>query len=212
MNDGKGEFSVRPLPRLAQIAPGYGVSIDDFDADGDNDVVIVQNNYSPQRETGHMDGGTSLLLENDGQANLFVVWPDRSGIVIPGDAKSVIVTDINGNGVTDFVVGVNNGAWKCFTNQISVKGNRHSIELQGQKGNPTAIGARIQIKLSNGRSPVGEVNAGSGYLSQSSAVRTFAVPNGERITSITVRWPNGEESQFEEQTWPSRIVLKQNAI
>ena len=35
------------------------------------------------------------------------MWPDRSGLIVPGDAKSLTATDLNGDVWPDFVVGVN---------------------------------------------------------------------------------------------------------
>ena len=52
-------FSFAALPVLAQIAPAFGVQAADFDGDGHLDLAVAQNFFSPQRETGRMDGGLS---------------------------------------------------------------------------------------------------------------------------------------------------------
>jgi hypothetical protein len=61
-NDGRGHFRIEPLPMLAQFAPGYGVVLSDFNADGRTDVYLVQNSFAPRREIGRMDGGASALF------------------------------------------------------------------------------------------------------------------------------------------------------
>ena len=66
-NDGRGHFTVEPLPVLAQVSPGFGVVMTDFNADGFTDVYLVQNSFSPRREIGRWDGGISVLLA--GQQN-----------------------------------------------------------------------------------------------------------------------------------------------
>ena len=68
INDGDGKFAFRPLPRLAQIAPGFGAVLTEVDGDGRPDLYIAQNFFTAQPETGRMDGGMSLLLlgNNDG--------------------------------------------------------------------------------------------------------------------------------------------------
>ena len=38
-----------------------------------------------------MDGGLSLLLKGQGDGTFRCVWPDRSGLVVPGDAKSLVI-------------------------------------------------------------------------------------------------------------------------
>ena len=54
LNDGAGHFSFRPLPRIAQIAPVFGIVAKDFDNDGHYDLTVAQNFFSPQPETGRM--------------------------------------------------------------------------------------------------------------------------------------------------------------
>ena len=78
LNDGNGRFTFQPLPALAQIAPIDGVALSDFDSDGSIDLVIAHNDFSPQRETGRMDGGVSLFLRGQGMGHL---WLSGLGIV-----------------------------------------------------------------------------------------------------------------------------------
>ncbi|MEO8426691.1 MAG: VCBS repeat-containing protein [Verrucomicrobiota bacterium] len=55
INNGTARFEFASLPALAQIAPARDVALADFNADGKLDLVIAQNDFSPQRETGRME-------------------------------------------------------------------------------------------------------------------------------------------------------------
>ena len=117
-----------------------------------------------------MHGGLSLLLlgssEDDGP-RFTPVWPAESGLVVPGDAKGLSVTDVDGNGTPDFVVANNNDKLMICENQIESGNWRLTVVLRGKSGNPTAVGARITVTLQSGARQTAEIQAGSGYLSQS---------------------------------------------
>ncbi len=190
-NDGTGKFTFRPLPRLAQASPAFGAIIADVDGDTHADIYIVQNFFGPQPETGRMDGGVSLLLRGDSTGNFTPVSPDASGLIVPGDAKGVTVIDLQNDGWPDFVVGINDGKVVAFENRGSASHRVLQVRLDGRKGNPTAVGARVTVQLDDGSTQTAEVHAGGGYLSQSPSTLRFGLgPLGAR--DVTVRWPDGE--------------------
>jgi hypothetical protein len=191
LNDGRGRFVFRPLPRLAQVAPIFGLALTDVDADGHLDLVVAQNFFSPQPETGRMDGGLGLLLRGNGDGSFTPLWPLASGLVIPGDAKSLAITDLNRDGQPDVLVGINDDELMAFENQGASGANRLRIKLRGRPGNPTGIGARIQVTPTTGLSHVAELCAGSGYLSQSTAELLLGLGAAAPPFRIEVRWARG---------------------
>ncbi len=195
INDGSGHFSFRVLPRLAQIAPGFGVTLTEVNGDGHADICLAQNFYGPQVETGQMDGGLSLILHGRGDGSFDSVWPARSGLSIPGDAKSLTTADIDGDGRLDLAVGLNNGTLMCFE-ATDAGAAPITVRLRGAPGNPTAVGARVTVHLKGGAMQTAEVYAGGGYLSQSAPVLAFGVGGGE-LKAVEVRWPSGETTRKE---------------
>ncbi|MEM7392956.1 MAG: CRTAC1 family protein, partial [Verrucomicrobiota bacterium] len=197
INRGGGRFTFKPLPRIVQIAPGFGVVFTDYNADGDADIYLVQNFFSPQPETGRMDGGISQLLTGRGNGTFFPVRADRSGLICPQDGKALTVTDFNRDGWPDLAGSFNNSAIRAFTNAGNTNNAPIVIELTGPKGNPKAIGAKVTIQLDSGRRQTAEVHAGSGYLSQSVAKLFFGRAKSERMKTISVRWPDGRTAEYE---------------
>jgi hypothetical protein len=186
-----GTFRFEALPRLAQIAPFQGVVAGDFDGDGRADIYAVQNSYAPIPAVGRFDGGLSLMLRGDGRGHFAPVPPGRSALVVPGDAKALAVLDLGQSGCPGFVVTRNNNTTLAFRN-CGVPGRRFlRIRLHGPAGNPTAVGARITVELTDGSTQTGEVYAGSGCYSQSTAACFFGYPESIPPERIRVRWPSG---------------------
>ena len=193
INDGTGHFAFHALPRMAQASPGFGLVLTEVDGDGEIDLYIAQNFFSPQRETGRMDGGLSLLLRGRGNGQFEPVWPAQSGLVVPGDAKSLVTLDLNMDGHLDFLVGINNGVPMAFVNRASDQNQILIVRLKGQPGNTTAVGARVRIDLVGGQSQTAEIHAGGGYLSQSSPDLAFGLGTN-RVKRIGVTWPDGKKT------------------
>ena len=84
-----------------------------------------------------------------------------------------------------FAVGVNNERPMLF----ETKGASEYCE--GKEPNSLAIGARIEVTRDDSTKTTREIQAGSGYFSQNSAVQLFGLGKDERA-SIRVVWPNGK--------------------
>jgi hypothetical protein len=207
INDGKARFTFRSLPRLAQIAPGFGLAFTDVDADGQFDLYLVQNFFSPQVETGRMDGGLSVLLRGMGDGTFTPVWPGRSGLVVPGDAKGLTTVDLNHDGRLDFVVGVNDGPLQSFVYQ-GAKENRMLIAtLDGPPGNTQGAGARVTLLRDDDVQLVAEVYCGGGYLSQSVSVVGFGLGPKAKPKMMIVRWPDGNQTKTTDFPESGRILI-----
>ncbi len=197
LNEGKGKFTFRALPHIAQIAPGYGVELCDFDGDGHLDLYIVQNFYSPQAETGRMAGGVSQLLKGDGTGSFTPVDPEVSGLVVPGDAKSLCTPDLDGNGWPDLVIGVNDGKVAVYRNAGNAEGKLLTVRLKGTSGNPTGVGAKVTLTMKDGSQRISEVRAGGGYLSQGPATALFGLGSTGEASKVSVAWADGKSSTLE---------------
>jgi hypothetical protein len=186
-----GTYRFTALPRIAQIAPIFGVVAGDFDGDGRADIYAVQNSFGPVASIGRFDGGLSQLLRGDGHGHFTAVPPAESSLVVPGDAKGLAVLDVDQDGWPDFLVSRNQSTPLLFRNR-GVAG-RHSfrVVLHGGPGNPRAVGACVQVELADGTRQAGEISAGSGYLSQSAPACFFGYADGNPPRRITIRWPDG---------------------
>ena len=210
INDGQAQFTFHALPTLAQISPGFGVVLTEVNGDGKTDICIAQNFYHPQRETGRMAGGVSLVMLGNGDGTFATQWPSESGVVVPADAKSLAVTDINNDGWQDLVVGVNDNHVHAFLNNGTAGQSIVRVKLKGKAGNSQAVGARVTAEYASGASQTAEVSAGGSYLSQSSADLVFGLPSADEISRVIVRWPDGSETTHTESDESVEISVHQS--
>ncbi|GAB3688671.1 VCBS repeat-containing protein [Spirosoma flavus] len=110
-NLGQGKFAIHALPRLAQVAPVYGIVVNDFNQDGHLDVVLTGNFYPNEVNMGREDASVGVVLLGDGHGHWKPLGPRESGLLIRGDARSsalltgpdqkkLLLTAINSQGLT----------------------------------------------------------------------------------------------------------------
>jgi hypothetical protein len=209
LSQSDGTYRFEPLPRIAQIAPLQGIVAGDFFGDGHAGIYAVQNSFAPIPAIGPFDGGLSQMLRGDGQGHFTAVPPAESGLVVPRDAKALVVLDLDHDGWPDFLVSRNNDEVLAFRNN-GVAGRRSvSIQLRGPAGNPTGVGATITVELTDGSTRNSEVYAGSGYYSQSSSACFFGYSDANPPRRVRVRWPLGMTTQHVFPPGSSSLVLSQ---
>lgn len=186
-----GTFRFGRLPRAAQISPLFGMVTGDFDGDGFADIFAVQNSYAPIPAVGRFDGGLGVFMRGNGKGDFATVPFAGSGLIVSGDAKGLVTLDINNDGWADFLVTRNQATSLLFRNSNRPGHHPLCIMLEGAVGNRTAVGARVRLVLSDGKTQLAEIAAGSSYMSQSSAMCFFGYPSDNVPREVNVTWPSG---------------------
>ncbi len=89
-NEGGGRFTIIPLPVAAQVSAINGMVVDDFDGDGNLDVLINGNDYATSIGIGRYDAFNGLVLKGDGAGGFKSMSMLQSGINIPGNGKALV--------------------------------------------------------------------------------------------------------------------------
>jgi hypothetical protein len=178
-NDGKGKFTMIPLPNQAQISAINGMVVDDFDGDGNLDVMMSGNDFGTEVGTGRYDAFNGLMLKGDGKGNFYPQSILQSGIYIPGDGRALVKLQGNSRNYL-LAASQNRDALKIF----ELKRKVNNIKLLPD--DESAV-----ITYQNGVKQKQEFYYGSSFLSQSgrfitlnSAIKSVEITNYKGQTRL----------------------------
>jgi len=100
------------LPTEAQLSPVYGIAAEDFDKDGNTDILLGGNFYESKPEVGIYDASYGILLKGDGKGNFRALPAQQSGISIRGAVRDIIVVRVGKKKI--ILVAENNGPIRIF--------------------------------------------------------------------------------------------------
>ncbi len=169
-NDGGGKFTMIPLPKEAQVSTLNGMVVDDFDDDGNLDILINGNDFGTDVSSGRYDALNGLLLKGNGAGDFTPLSILQSGIYIPGNGKALVkLQSSNGNYLV--AASQNHDVLKLF----ELKNKMNTVRL-----NADDISATLNFK--NGKIQKDEFYNGSSFLSQSAGFITI----GKNVVSVQI--------------------------
>lgn len=151
-----------------------------------------------------IDAGNSLSGREPNCAFLnmgdgsFATVSALSGFDHADDARSIALTDWDGDGDLDAWVTNRTAPGVRFLRNNTPGGNSVIVRLEGLEANRDAAGARVEITLASSpdRPLVRTVKLGEGFLGQSSRALHFGVGRDETIASVQVVWPGGRRERI----------------
>jgi hypothetical protein len=157
-NLGGGKFRVHDLPPEAQLAPLYGMVVEDLDGDGFLDVALTGNDYGNEPGNGRYDALNGLVLRGDGKGGFKACSLTEAGLFLPGDGKALV--RLKGPGNTFWLAASeNNGPLRVF---------RCRDEKDARVLKPSLDDRILLVGLDDGRTRRTEIYYGDSFLSQSS--------------------------------------------
>ena len=91
------EFVIHTLPIEAQFAPTQSILIQDFDGDGNQDIVLGGNFFTAVPKIGRYDASYGNYLQGDGKGNFKDIEPRKSGWTISGEVRDMKMITIGDN-------------------------------------------------------------------------------------------------------------------
>ena len=144
----------------------------DYNGDGNFDILLVGNSYSSNVEDGQYDAFIGLFLEGDGEGGFTPLLGRESGFFVDGDAKGLADLTMK-DGSSLILVAQNSGELKVFET------NRSTDKIIRLKNDEMSA----EIKYDSGEIEKREFYYGSGYLSHSS--RVCRIPENAGSINIT---------------------------
>jgi hypothetical protein len=182
-NLGNGKFEMIALPVGVQYSCINGMVAEDFDGDGNLDVLINGNDYGTEVSVGRYDACNGLLLKGNGTGSFIPQNILQSGIFIPGNGKALVKLRA-GNGRSLLAASRNKGALSVF----EWKTNQKTISL-----NPLDISVVVTYK--NGKKQKREIGYGTSFQSQSGRF----INVDENIKSVEIKNNRGEVRRLDMQ-------------
>lgn len=179
-NEGNGKFTIKPLPAEAQFSAINGMVAEDFDGDGNLDLVMNTNDYGTEPNVGRYDALNGLYLRGDGKGNFDPLSILQSGIFIPGNGKALVKLE-SSNGKCLIAAGQNRGPLKIFELKKDIK----TIRLE-----PSDVSALIKYK--NGVTRKQEIYYGSSFLSESARFLNL----DENVINIEITDDSGKKRKI----------------
>lgn len=170
-NDGDGKFTIVPLPVEAQVSALNGMVADDFDGDGNLDLLVNGNDFGTDVSLGRYDALNGLLLKGNGKGGFTPLSISKSGIYLPGDGKALVKFRGVANNYL-LAASEHTGPLRVF--QLNTKASLLKISDTDQ----SAI-----ITYKNGSISKQEFYFGSSFLSQSSR---FILIN-DKIAQVSIK-------------------------
>ena len=155
-NEGNGKFTMIPLPAEAQFSAINGMIAEDFDGDGNLDLVMNANDYGTEPNVGRYDALNGLYLKGDGKGKFTPLCPFCKAASLSREMVKPLVKLQSANGKCLLAAGQNRGPLKIF----ELKKDIRTIRV-----GPSDVGALLKYK--NGLTRKQEIYYGSSFLSES---------------------------------------------
>lgn len=194
------------IQRLGALFVGFGCVAADLDLDGDEDFVVANGHviHVPRNAPTLQE---PLILENDAGKSFVRVKPTSGYFSKSWMGRGLASVDANHDGKIDLVFVNTRQPAALVLNTSQASGRSLQFQLIGRQVNRQAAGAAVRLVLANpeGKQFVRWVGGGGSYLSSSSSIVHFGLPDGAEVKSVEVTWPGGRHTSLLAEDFANRL-------
>ena len=201
------------LVKQDEALVGWGASFEDFDNDGDPDLLIVcgstiedELTLDVLRDPKMLPQKSKIYEYRDGR------WHAMGATAGPYFAemhvgRGAAVADFDGDGRRDLAI-VNHGGPPALLRNVSRDaGHWLGVRLIGRHCTRDAANARVTVQLQDGPPQTRELLLGSSYLSGHTKTLHFGLGRRKRARRVAVRWPCGAATSLDNVTGDRILVV-----
>ena len=174
----------------------------DYDLDGLPDIFALNGHVADdisQLQPSLHYAESPLLFRNAGHGK-FTDVSDKVGAAfhIPVVGRGAAYLDYDNDGDLDILLTTSNGPARLLRNDNGNANDMLRVQTIGTRSNRDGIGAKVTVKLPDGKRLVQMVKSGSSYLSQSELPLTFGLgtPKPGKVVDIEIVWPSGRKESI----------------
>lgn len=184
-------------------ALGWGTMFADVDNDGYPDLLLVNGHVYPEVDQAQL-GATYkeprfLYLNMTNGKFHDISKTSGPGLIEPLSGRGLATADLWNDGRLEAVINNLSDRPLLLVNEAKNINHWLGLKLVGTHSNRSAVGAQVTLRgmqAGKERIWVDEVRSGSSYNSSSDLRLHFGLGLKPVLTSVTVRWPNGNTEAF----------------
>lgn len=170
---------------------GFGTQFLDADADGWEDLVVVNGHIDDFSHQGYEHRMEPQFFRNSGGKFEELSSASVGGYFLEKKlGRGLARLDWNGDGLEDFAVSHLEDPVALLTNRTVEPGNTLRVRLVASNTSRDATGARVTVTTKD-RKLVRQLFAGDGYEASNEKLLTFGLSEEVAASEVQVRWPSG---------------------
>jgi hypothetical protein len=193
---------------------GWGIHVLDVDNDGLKDILIVNGHVYPEVDGSKLTTTYKqprLLYWNVGGGKFKdISKTSGAGLTTPWSSRGSAAGDLDNDGSLEVVIN-NLGGRPSLLKNYGAHGNWLLVQCTGTRSNRDAIGARVFVYLDARRYVSGEIQSGTGFLSQNDNRPHFGLGQARSYDHIEVLWPGGVRERFGGGSANRIVILKEGS-
>lgn len=209
------EGMIEGLGPASRIPLTFGLLFLDYDLDGRQDLLLANGHLEHeinkvQQSQTYAQPPQLFWNCGDGCSGRFVPVTEGGDLTVPLVGRGIAYADIDSDGDLDILITQNGRRPVMLRNDQQTGHHWVRVKLVGRAPNTDAIGARVSL-TAGGRTQVRELFPARGYMSSVALPLTFGLGPNDRIETLSVRWPDGQEQHLSPDSVDRLVTITQPA-